>query len=179
MTKFIRHWETSMRINISSQYLKFATIGLLLTGLPVAAEHSDTGDSMLDRGRFMITITGCNDCHTAGYIMSGGQVWVDQWLKGATFGWRGAWGTTYGTNLRLFVANMSQDRWVDEARTMRRRPTMPWFNLNLVSEEDLRAMYQFIPSLGEPGEPAPAYMPPDQEPPPYATFPAPPPAPEN
>jgi hypothetical protein len=51
------------------------------------------------------------------------------------------------------------------------RPPMPWFNLNAMTEEDLRAMYQYINSLEPKGEPAPAYLPPDQEPPPpYIQF---------
>ncbi len=46
-----------------------------------------------------------------------------------------------------------------------------------MSEQDLRALYQFVKSLGDVGKPAPVYVPPDREPPlPYATFPAPPPA---
>ena len=54
-------------------------------------------------------------------------------------------------------------------------PPMPWFNLNAMTAEDLGAMYQFLRYLGPAGTPAPAYVPPDQEPAgPYATFPAPP-----
>jgi len=52
---------------------------------------------------------------------------------------------------------------------------MPWFNLNTMDEADLRALYQFIRSLGDPGQPAPAYVPPGEEPKtPYALFPSPP-----
>lgn len=45
-------------------------------------------------------------------------------------------------------------------------------SLNVMHEEDLKAIYQFIRYLGQAGEPAPAYLPPDQEPDtPYALFP--------
>lgn len=37
---------------------------------------------------------------------------------------------------------------------------MPWFSLRDMSDEDLRAVYAFIRSLGEPGEAAPEYVPP-------------------
>ncbi len=41
-----------------------------------------------------------------------------------------------------------------------------------MTEEDLRAIYQFTRHLDPGGEPAPAYVPPDQEPnPPFAIFP--------
>jgi hypothetical protein len=53
---------------------------------------------------------------------------------------------------------------------------MPWFNLNIMKDEDLRAIYQYTRHLGPGGKPAPAYVPPDKEPnPPYALFPSPPP----
>ena len=167
---------STMNRPIPFKFVKLLLICFLLMAASAQAGENDPDISMLERGRYLIIISGCNDCHTAGYIMSDGQVPVDQWLTGVSFGWRGPWGTTYGANLRLFVAAMNEDQWVTTARTLRRRPPMPWFNLNQVSENDLRAMYQFIRSLGESGEPAPAYVPPDQEPPPpYATFPAPPP----
>ena len=39
----------------------------------------------------------------------------------------------------------------------------------------LRAVYRYVGSLGPAGAPAPAYVPPNQEPkPPFVTFPAPP-----
>jgi hypothetical protein len=101
---------------------------------------------------------------------------VDKWLSGDQFGWRGAWGTTYGSNLRLFVKDMTEDQWVETARTLKRRPPMPWFNVNAMSEDDLRAIYRFIRSFDDLGQPAPAYVPPGEEPKtPYASFPSPPP----
>ena len=146
--------------------------GLLLTG-PAMAEPEA---SMIEHGRYIAKISGCNDCHTPGYFFRDGNVPEQEWLTGDSFGWRGPWGTTYGSNLRLYVKNLTEDQWVQDARTMRRRPPMPWFNLNAMSEHDLRALYQYIVSLGESGHPAPAYLPPDQEPPmPYASFPSPPP----
>jgi mono/diheme cytochrome c family protein len=130
----------------------------------------------VERGRYLVTITGCNDCHTAGYLASEGQTPEEQWLTGDTFGWRGPWGTTYGPNLRIVVQAISEDQWVTLAKNLTARPTMPWFALRKMKDEDLRAMYQFIRHLGPGGEPAPAYVPPDQEPdPPYALFPPPPP----
>jgi len=130
---------------------------------------------MVERGRYLTKIAGCNDCHTPGYLLSEGKVPEKSWLAGDNFGWRGPWGTTYGSNLRLFVKGMTEKEWVSAARTLVRRPTMPWFNLNSMNTEDLKAMYRFIRSLGPAGEPAPAYVPPDQDPKtPYASFPTPP-----
>ena len=130
----------------------------------------------IEQGRYIVTVGGCNDCHTPGYLLSGGNTPQSEWLIGDSFGWNGPWGTTYPPNLRLFIGKLSEEQWVKEAKTLKRKPPMPWFNLNIVKEDDLRAMYHFIKSLGVPGKQAPAYLPPDKVPPmPYAKFPSPPP----
>jgi len=137
--------------------------------------HLADESTMVERGQYLVRVSGCNDCHTPGYAMSDGDVPVSQWLTGDSLGWRGPWGTTYGANLRLFVKDLTEDDWVEVAHTLRRRPPMPWFNLNRMNDADLRAIYQFIHSLGDPGQPAPAFVPPDEEPhTPYAMFPSPP-----
>ncbi len=158
--------------------LLFIFLGLAGIGLgasTAATSRSELDTEMIDRGRYIAKIAGCNDCHTPGYLTSDGNVPEERWLSGDTFGWRGPWGTTYGSNLRLFISTMSEDEWVTTAKTLKRLPPMPWFNLNAMTKHDLRALYQFMRSLGKPGEPAPAYLPPDQKPnPPYALFPSPP-----
>jgi mono/diheme cytochrome c family protein len=127
------------------------------------------------RGKYLVSITGCNDCHTAGYTQVGGQIPVAQWLQGSDLGWRGPWGTTYATNLRLYMQTVSEDQWVALAHTARMRPPMPWFALHDLSEPDLRDMYRFIKSLGAAGKPVPAYVPPEQAPRgPFVQFPMPP-----
>ena len=145
---------------------------MLITGVVWA------GDSkQIEQGRYLVTIGGCNDCHTPGYLLMDGNVPESTWLTGDSFGWNGPWGTTYPPNLRLYISQLSEDEWVKDAKTLRRRPPMPWFNLNIMKEEDLRAIYHFVKSLGEPGKQAPAYLPPGKEPPmPYAKFPSPPPS---
>ena len=144
-------------------------LGMSYTNLAVANE---VDSALVERGRYLIKVSGCNDCHTAGYMLSDGALPVGEWLKGDSFGWSGPWGTTYGSNLRLFVQGKSEQQWLDEVKTMRRLPPMPWFNLAEMHADDLRAIYHFIRSLGEPGDPAPAYVPPGVQPPmPFAQFP--------
>lgn len=127
------------------------------------------------RGQYLSRIGGCNDCHTSGYLLNGGAIPQDKWLLGDHFGWRGPWGTTHASNLRIFMSTLTEDAWVGVARSLKTRPPMPWFTINEMEEADLRAIYQFVRSLGPVGEPAPAFVPPDKEPaPPYATFPSPP-----
>jgi mono/diheme cytochrome c family protein len=128
--------------------------------------------SPVERGRYMVIVGGCNDCHTAGYAQQEGNAPEEQWLTGDSLGWHGPWGTTYPPNLRLYMQDLTEDEWVAKARDLQARPPMPWFNVNKMTEEDLRALYQFIRFLGPAGEPAPEFLPPDQEPPPpYIQFP--------
>jgi mono/diheme cytochrome c family protein len=152
--------------------------GALLLGtaavLPSTLLAADTGADMIARGRYVATIGGCNDCHTPGYAMKGGDVPESLRLTGDALGWRGPWGTTYASNLRLHFAGMTEDEWVQRARKLNTRPPMPWFNVRAMSEHDLRALYRYVRSLGAPGQPAPAYVPPDRQPAgPVVTFPAP------
>lgn len=121
-------------------------------------------DSPLAAGRYLVILGGCNDCHTAGYDQSYGKVAEEDWLTGTAIGWRGPWGTTYPSNLRLLVRDMTEDAWVTMLRTRNSLPPMPWMNLNQLGEADARALYQYITSLGPRGERMPAAVPPNKEP---------------
>lgn len=153
----------------------FLAVGIALAA-PLATADTDADDAdLVARGRYLVLITGCNDCHTTGYIQTDGTVPETEWLKGDSTGWQGPWGTTYPPNLRLRLAQMTADEWVSYARNLRARPPMPWFALDKMTEEDLRAVYAFVRQLGPPGEPAPDYLPPGATPStPIVLFPSPP-----
>lgn len=128
----------------------------------------------IERGRYLVKTTGCNDCHTDGYAEAAGKVDEKLWLTGSPLGWRGPWGTTYPANLRLVAHGMSEPQWMKHARN-EWRPPMPWFNLRDMSDRDVVAIYRYLKFLGPAGERAPAYVAPDREPAqPYVMFPAPP-----
>ncbi len=153
---------------------KTLILAAVALGLPLQAAHAQTkpADAKLARGKYMVQVGGCNDCHTAGYAQSGGQTPEKEWLKGDVVGWRGPWGTTYPTNLRLVVGSMTQAQWLKHARSMQPRPPMPWFNVRAMSDDDLIAMHAYIKSLGSAGQAAPAYLPPNEAPKgPYIQFP--------
>jgi mono/diheme cytochrome c family protein len=128
------------------------------------AAWGDTDGASLERGRYIARIASCNDCHTAGYARSHGVTPESEWLKGVSIGNQGPWGTTYAINLRLYMAAMTEDQWVAQARLIETRPPMPWFNIRIMTDADLRSLYRFIRSLGEPGDPAPNYVPPGEVP---------------
>jgi mono/diheme cytochrome c family protein len=143
-----------------------AILALLLAPVLAAAQGggSPAKKSQIERGRYLVKIGGCNDCHTPGYIQKNGDVDEKLWLTGDKLGWSGPWGTTYATNLRQFMADKSEQQWVKHARTMTPRPPMPWFNVRAMTDADLKAIHAFTRSLGPAGEPAPAFVAPGTKP---------------
>jgi mono/diheme cytochrome c family protein len=114
-------------------------------------------DQQVARGRYLITIGGCNDCHTPGYLQHGPKVPEKEWLTGVPVGYQGPWGTSYASNLRLVLNAMTEAQWLQHAR-QERLPPMPWFNLREMTDEDLKAVYAYVRSLGPAGVAAPAYV---------------------
>lgn len=117
-------------------------------------------DDAVDRGHYLVRVAGCNDCHTPGYGANNGNVDEKLWLTGDNLGWSGPWGTTYATNLRLLINDMTRQQWIARVRAMETRPPMPWFNLKAMSDRDLSALYAYVKALGPAGQAAPAYVPP-------------------
>ena len=131
----------------------------LAAGLCTAAAAADTPS--VEFGKHISIVGGCHDCHTVGYNESGGKIDPDKALKGNPVGFEGPWGTNFAKNLRLTVAKMSEDDWVNFAKTFTVGPPMPWFNVHELTEVESRSLFQYIKSLpGDPGEQAPADIPP-------------------
>ncbi|MCC6196815.1 MAG: cytochrome C [Burkholderiales bacterium] len=154
-------------------------LAALFAAAALALSHADATEpahadrQSIERGRYIARIAGCNDCHTAGYAVSGGKTAEKDWLMGDALGWRGDWGTTYPPNLRIALSKMTENEWVRTAKSATYRPPMPWFALHDMNEQDLRAFYRFVRQLGPVGNPAPAYVPPGQAPiGPFIQFPA-------
>ena len=157
-----------------------ASFALPFSGTVVAETTNAKGafqapPASIERGKYLVKVAGCNDCHTPGYALSGGKVPEAQWLIGDKLGWRGPWGTTYAVNLRLYMRDMPEEKWLKTARTLQTRPPMPWFALNEMTDQDLKAIYHFVRTLPATGEMAPTFVPPGKEPQgPVVQFPAPP-----
>ena len=113
----------------------------------------------VERGRYVVEIMGCNDCHTPGYLVRRSNLPAEDWLVGSTLGFHGYFGTTYPTNLRLAVWNMSEEDWLILAKKMREGSAMADVMLPETADQDLRAIYSFIRYLGPKGTPAPASLP--------------------
>ena len=136
--------------------------GLMGLGMIATAEAAEVSAK---RGAQVAITSGCHDCHTAGYLESGGKIDPAAALKGTGLGWQGPWGTTYPTNLRLVARDKgSEEAFLDYARTFHAKPPMPFFNVHAMDEGDIRSLYQYIVSLGEPGDASPQALAPGEEP---------------
>jgi mono/diheme cytochrome c family protein len=133
-----------------------------LASLP-APTPSDA--ELLARGEYLVRIAGCNDCHTPGYAEAAGKVAKDSWLVGSPMGFHGPWGTTYPSNLRLRMQQLSEAQWMEYSANLRTRPIMPDFAVRDMTADDRRAIYRFVHALGAAGQPAPEALPPGKTPP--------------
>jgi hypothetical protein len=135
-----------------------AMIGFI-SAPPVLAQEAS-----VERGLYVSIVGGCHDCHTQGYNESGGKIDPAKALMGSTVGFRGPWGTTYPANLRIRVSQLPEANYLTKMKNIRTLPPMPWYNVQAMNETDVRSLYLYIKSLGDPGQPAPLALPPDEEP---------------
>jgi hypothetical protein len=139
-----------------------ALAAICAMALPLPAMAAD-GVSV-ERGEQVSIFGGCHDCHTDGYLETDGKIDPAKALAGSSVGWRGPWGTTYPANLRLVARDKTEDQFLAYIRELKTRPPMPWYNVRRLDETDMRSLYQYIRSLGSPGNPVPAALAPGVEP---------------
>ncbi|MEP6701591.1 MAG: cytochrome c precursor, partial [Betaproteobacteria bacterium] len=130
-----------MNFEIGKAITATAVLGALGVSLAVSGPSYAAGKGEVARGKYVVTIGGCNDCHTAGYAESDGKVPEKDWLTGSPLGWRGGWGTTYAVNLRNYIDKMTEKQWLAKAKTLQARPPMPAMNVRAMTDADLKAVY--------------------------------------
>jgi hypothetical protein len=148
--------------------LMFVLLGcaaLLLSSCGKAEAKKETAvKTPVEMGKYIVQIGGCNDCHTPGYMEVDGNLPESEWLTGSPVGFKGPWGTSYASNLRLTVQSIDEEAFVIMAKNRNALPPMPWPSLHKMDEEHLRFVYRFIKSLGPKGGPAPKPAAPGVEP---------------
>jgi mono/diheme cytochrome c family protein len=141
------------------------SVALVFSLAATVAYAQEPSTPNAEYGKIISIIGGCHDCHTADYSENLGiLVNPETALKGNAIGYQGPWGTTYAANLRLIAAKMSEDEWATFIKGFSAQPPMPYYNLAAMDDVQLRSLYEYIRSLGDPGEPAPSYVPPGVKP---------------
>ena len=132
-------------------------LGLLtLAAAILAASAASAGDPQVERGKYLVTIGGCGDCHTPGYFL--GKPDVSKTLGGSDvgFGIPGL-GAFVGRNLtpdkETGLGNWTDDQIITAFTTGVRpdgrklAPIMPWQDLAHLDREDALAIVAYLRSL--------------------------------
>lgn len=162
-------------------------IGLVAAGLSLGAgampaKGPAASKSLVERGRYLATISGCGDCHTPGTLFGGPD--FARALSGSEVGWKGPWGTSFARNLtpdpETGLGKWSTQDIIDALKTGVRKdghvllPPMPWPNTSQMADADLRALVAYLQSLPPVKHAVPEALPPNE---PYSgpaiTLPAP------
>src|SRR5262245_46138931 len=108
------------------------------------------------RGRYLVTIMSCNDCHTPGYFY--GAPDTTRRLSGSDIGWIGPWGVVHARNLTPDSAT-GIGTWTSEqiVTALRSGNTpdgsqlaviMPWMNYSsILDQDDAMAIAAYLKSL--------------------------------
>jgi len=140
-------------------------VNLLIKSAPKPVEHPiETPDDSKDHfgyGKYLVTIGGCRECHTA--HDSHGQL-----LPGRDFagGWvmKGPWGTVVTANItpdaETFVGQTTRESFINRFRAFRdfdpltsptapkgRNTIMPWLAFSHMTDQDLAAIFDFLKTV--------------------------------
>lgn len=147
-----------------------------LAAAVLGATAASADQAQIERGKYLVTIGSCNDCHTPGYFF--GKPDFSRALSGSDvgFGLPGL-GTFVGRNLtpdkETGLGNWSDDDIVKAFTTGVRpdgrklAPIMPYANLSHLSQDDARAIVAYLRTLPPVKNPVPGPFGPNQIP---ATF---------
>lgn len=131
-----------------------------------AATNAAAADPVV-RGRYLVTISGCHDCHTPGTFY--GAPDMNRQLSGSDIGWRGPWGVSYAPNLTPDSTGLGT--WTDEQilNALQKgvnksggpiAPPMPWPSFAHYTPEDARAVVAYLRSIPPIRHERPARVPP-------------------
>jgi mono/diheme cytochrome c family protein len=127
--------------------------GFLFSQPPNAASAAE---SPVERGKYLVTIAGCMDCHTPGYFF--GKPDMARFLGGSEVGFEiPGLGIFHGRNLtpdkETGLGNWSKDQIVTAIQTGIRpdgrelAPIMPWRAFANLTKQDAEAIATFLQSL--------------------------------
>jgi mono/diheme cytochrome c family protein len=136
----------------------FSTISATVS-LPARAD-----DAQIARGKYLVGIAGCNDCHTPGYFF--GKPDMARFLGGSDVGFEiPGLGVFVGRNItpdpETGIGNWSRDEIVTALQTGVRpdgrqlAPIMPWHAFATLTSEDVTAVAVYLKSIPPVSNPIP------------------------
>ena len=113
-------------------------------------------DAQFARGKYLVTLGGCTDCHTPGYFL--GQPDMDRYLGGSDVAFEmPGLGAFIGRNItpdkETGIGDWTVDEIVTSIRTGTRpdgrilAPIMPYHGLASLSDDDAMAIAEFLKSI--------------------------------
>src|SRR5580704_4469296 len=144
-----------MMKNLSRVGVVSAAAIVVLAAVFMAA-CSKESQSQSDRGKYLVTIAGCNDCHTPGYFF--GKPDMARFLGGSDVGFEiPGLGAFAGRNItpdkETGIGNWTTDQIVTALQTGKRpdgrilAPIMPWHAFSYLTKEDAFAIAAFLQSI--------------------------------
>jgi mono/diheme cytochrome c family protein len=138
---------------------RFAFIGLAGIALFTAACNNATqtaAESPVERGKYLVSLAGCTDCHTPGYFL--GKPDMARYLGGSDVGFElPGLGSFYGRNLtpdkETGIGSWSEAQIVTAFSTGVRpdgrelAPIMPWRAFANLTQSDKMAIAAFLKSI--------------------------------
>jgi mono/diheme cytochrome c family protein len=131
---------------------------LLLTATVMlgASAAASAAETQIERGKYLVTISGCNDCHTPGYFL--GKPDFSRALSGSDVGFAiPGVGAVVGRNLtpdkETGLGDWTADQIVTAFTTGTRpdgrklSPIMPWQDLANLTADDAQAIAAYLKSL--------------------------------
>lgn len=133
-------------------HLAFLTASLV--ALPAFMAMAD--DAQIARGKYLVTMSGCNDCHTPGYFF--GKPDMSRFLGGSDVGFEiPGLGVFLGPNItpdnETGIGQWSREQIVTAIQEGKRpdgrilAPIMPWHAFGQLTAEDAQAIAAFLQSL--------------------------------
>ena len=133
-----------------------ATLGAALAAFAPLLSPASADDAQIARGRYLVVISGCSDCHTPGALL--GKPDMNRYLGGSDVGFSipGA-GIFVGQNItpdkETGIGSWTSDQIVTSLRTGKTPegrdlfPVMPWPALSHLTDEDAQAIAAFLKSI--------------------------------
>lgn len=125
-------------------------------------------EQQVARGEYLVTISGCNDCHTPGYFL--GKPDPQRFLGGSDVGFEvPGMGVFVGRNItpdkETGIGNWTTEQIVTAIQSGQRpdgrvlAPVMPWHAFAQLTPEDARAIAVFLQSLEPVSQAIPPFKP--------------------